>query len=158
MRLALVTSLFASLLTVHTAAAAGPDDQSAFAARVVDLTNAERARAGLPALSPNPDLADAAQSYSDVLATSGCFTHTCGDVPDFADRDATAGYTGWTSLGENIATGYPTPEAVVAGWMASPGHRANILSPSFTEIGIGLAANSGQYGTFWTEEFGARGD
>src|SRR5919109_1185606 len=71
------------------------------------------------------------------------------------DRDAVAGYTGWSAIGENIAAGYPTPEAVVAGWMSSPGHRANILSPNFTEIGIGLA-QGGKYGSYWTQDFGTR--
>src|SRR5262249_50716989 len=99
---------------------------------------------------------DAAQSYSEVLAAGSCFSHTCGDVPDFAERDGQAGYTGWIAIGENIAAGYQTPDAVVAGWMSSPGHRANILSTQFTEIGIGVASGSGSYSTYWTQEFGAR--
>lgn len=155
MRLALVTALLASVLSVHTVAAAR-DERGDYLARVVELTNAERAKAGLPYLDVNPQLADAAQSYSELLATSGCFAHTCGDVPNFADRDSQAGYDGWSALGENIAAGYPTPEAVVEGWMSSPGHRANILSPNFTEIGVGLADGNAPYGTFWTEEFGAQ--
>ena len=106
----------------------------------------------------NASLADSAQGYSRVLASTGCFAHTCGPVPDFADRDENAGYDRWSSIGENLAAGYPTPEAVVAGWMASPGHRANILSPNFSEIGIGLADGLAPYGTYWTQEFGARGD
>ncbi len=132
--------------------AAAPADRDTFTSRVLDLTNAERANAGLPPLTLSPELQDAAQSYSDVLASSGCFAHTCGPMPDFSSRDEAAGYTDWTSLGENIAFGYATPEDVVAGWMASPGHRANILSPNFTEIGVGLE------GTYWTQEFGARPD
>src|SRR5579859_1055153 len=132
------------------------DAHDAFVSRVIELTNAERDRAGLAPLAQNDQLADAAQGYSEVLASGACFDHTCGDVPDFADRDAQAGYTDWTDIGENIAAGYPTPEAVVAGWMASPGHRANILSPNFSEIGVGVA-QGGQFGTYWTEEFGSRG-
>ena len=121
--------------------------------RVLDLTNAERTRAGLQPLTSNPQLQEVAQSYSEVLASSGCFAHTCGTVHDLADRDREAGYSGWTSLGENIASGYPTPEAVVAGWMASPVHRANVLSPDYTELGIGLTSIGS---TYWTQEFGAR--
>ena len=112
--------------------------------------------AGLAPLASNAELQDSAQGYAQVLASGGCFEHTCGAVPDFADRDNLSGYSGWTAIGENIAAGYPTPEAVVAGWMASPGHRANILSADFTEIGIGVTTGGGKFGTYWTQEFGAR--
>jgi uncharacterized protein YkwD len=157
MRLALVTCLvLASAFGSPNSSAAEPADNSAVVGRVLELTNAERQNAGLAPLSLSPELEGAAQRYSDVLASSGCFDHTCGPVPDFADRDDQAGYTDWTDIGENIAAGYPTPEAVVASWMASPGHRANILSPRFTEIGVGMTAGGGVYGTYWTEEFGTR--
>lgn len=136
-------------------AAAQTYDPDAFVTKVIELTNSERANAGLAPLVENHQLEEAARSYSEVLASSGCFDHTCGNVPDFADRDAQAGYRGWTDIGENIAAGYPTPEEVVAGWMASPGHRANILSPDFTEIGVGVAYG-GPFGTYGTEEFGSR--
>jgi uncharacterized protein YkwD len=143
-----------AMLPVGSVAAA-PADQASFAGRVLDLTNAERQKAGLAPLLLSPELQAAAQGYSDVLASSDCFGHSCGPVPDLAERDAEAGYGDWTYVGENIAAGYTTPEEVVAGWMASPGHRANILSPSYTEIGIGLSGG-GQYGMYWTQEFGAR--
>jgi uncharacterized protein YkwD len=162
MRLAAVTVLSAFLTILQPgvlAAAAAPiQDQSDFSGRVLDLTNAERQKVGLGPLSVSAELQDAAQSYSQVLASSGCFQHTCGAVPDFVQRDSQAGYSGWTALGENIAAGYPTPEAVVAGWMASPGHRANILSPNFTEMGVGVSSALTSLGTYWTQEFGARGD
>ena len=137
-------------------AGAAPDNAAAQTERVLELTNAERARAGLPPLAISTQLTEAAQQYSDVLATDACFAHTCGPVPEMAQRDAQAGYTGWTAIGENIAAGYPSPEEVVAGWMASPGHRANILNPDYRELGVGLAAG-GKYGAYWTQEFGARG-
>lgn len=154
----LVTMLIAVLpLSQYTMAAAEPaQDQTAFAVRVVDLTNTERQKAGLAPLTLSDQLQASAAAYSQVLAESGCFAHTCGPVPNFAERDARAGYTGWTNVGENIAAGYSSPEDVVAGWMASPGHRANILSPDYTEIGIGVASGSGAMGTYWAEEFGAR--
>jgi len=144
-----------AILPVNVAAAA-PDEQASFTAKVLDLTNAERKSAGLAPLSLSRELADAAQNYSQVLASSDCFAHTCGPVPDFADRDDQAGYNDWKLIGENIAAGYPSPDEVVAQWMASPGHRANILSPNFTEIGIGVANGRGRFGTYWTQEFGAR--
>jgi uncharacterized protein YkwD len=137
------------------AMAAAPADAPALANRVVELTNIERQKAGLPPLTVNVQLSQAAQRYSDVLATDACFAHTCGPLPEMTQRDAQVGYDGWTAIGENIAAGYPTPEAVVAGWMNSEGHRANILSPNYREIGIGLASG-GKYGSYWTQEFGNR--
>ena len=124
--------------------------------RVIELTNARRAEAGLAPLRLNQHLSQAAQSYSDVLASTDCFAHTCGPVPDVASRVEGAGYADWSAVGENIAAGYSTPEEVVEGWMNSPGHRKNILSPNFSEIGIGLVSGRGAYGTYWTEDFGAR--
>ena len=56
----------------------------------------------------------------------------------------------------SIAAGYATPEEVVAGWMNSPGHRENILSPNFTEMGVGMTSGGGKFGTYWAQEFGAR--
>ena len=156
MRFWAVCCLLVLLIPSAGPVTAAPADSSGFAASVLDLTNIERTRAGLSPLTPSPQLQEAAQSYSQVLASSGCFGHTCGPLSDLADRDGQAGYSGWTSLGENIASGYPTPEAVVAGWMASPGHRANILSPAYTELGVGVARGVGQVDVYWTQEFGAR--
>jgi uncharacterized protein YkwD len=142
-------------LQIATAVAAQLDVQPSVL-RILELTNAERQKAGLGPLALSQELNDAAQRYSQVLAASGCFQHTCGPVPNFRDRINQAGYTGWTAIGENIAAGYPTPEAVVAGWMSSTGHRANILSAKYTEIGIGVVSGSGRFGLYWTQEFGAR--
>jgi uncharacterized protein YkwD len=136
--------------------ASAETDNSSLVARVLELTNFERQKVGAPPLAVSNELSSAAQAYSVVLATSGCFAHTCGPVPDMAERLAQAGYQGWTALAENIAAGYPTPEAVIDGWMSSPGHRANLLSANYSEIGIGIAASGGGYGTFWTQDFGAR--
>lgn len=138
--------------------AASPSDQANSAARVLDLTNAERGNAGLPPLALSVQLQAAAQTYSQLLASSACFAHTCGPMPNLADRDAAAGYGDWTTIGENLAGGYPTPEAVMAGWMASPDHRDNILSASFTEVGIGVTTGGGRYRVYWAVEFGTRDD
>jgi uncharacterized protein YkwD len=143
--------LFSAAVPSVSAAAPNAD----FAARVLDLTNAERAKAGLAPLAPSLELTGAAQGYAEVLATSSCFAHTCGPVPELTARTELAGYRGWVALGENIAGGQQGPERVVQMWMESPGHRANILDPSFTEIGIGVAAG-GELGAYWTQAFGAR--
>ena len=156
MRWALVTISFLGVCVLHTPhVLAAPQDQPVVVSRVLDLTNIERQKAGLGPLALSTQLNDAAQGYSQVLASGACFEHTCGPVPRFENRVGQAGYNGWNALGENIAAGYPTPEAVVAGWMSSPGHRANMLSPNFTEMGIGLVSG-GKYGAYWTQEFGRR--
>jgi len=148
--------VLAVLVQPAGAMAAPQDTPPEFVQRVVDLTNAQRAEAGLASLRLSPQLSQAAQSYSEVLASSDCFAHTCGPVPEIASRIEGAGYGNWRVLGENIAAGYSTPEDVVEGWMNSPGHRTNILSPHFSEIGIGFIGGRGAYGTYWTEDFGAR--
>jgi len=58
----------------------------------------------------------------------------------------------YRTAGENIAAGQKTPEEVMNSWMNSSGHRANILNPAYTEIGIGYFAG-GSYGSYWTELF-----
>ncbi len=144
------------VLALHpSGAAAAEQNRGGDVARVVQLINAERQSAGLSALVLSPQLSEAAQSYSQVLASGTCFHHTCGGVPNFADRLGQAGYTGWSAIAENIAAGYPTPAAVMAGWMASSGHRANILSAEYNEIGVGVVSG-GRYAKYWTQEFGRR--
>ena len=125
------------------------------ASRVVELTNVERQKAGLAPLAAQANLTQAATGHAGVLASGSCFAHTCGPVPDFAERAKQAGYTNWSALAENIAAGQRTPEAVVQAWMESPGHRANILNPQYTEIGVGLATG-GRMGNYWAQSFGAR--
>ena len=145
-------------LPIPTLAARLDDEQTTTAVlRVLELTNTEREQAGLGPLALSPELSGAAQDYSQVLASGDCFAHTCGPLPKFRDRVTQAGYLGWTAIGENIAAGYLTPEAVVAGWMASSGHRANILSPRYSEIGIGVVSSGGRFGMYWTQDFGSRG-
>ena len=123
-------------------------------ARIVALTNAERARVGVAPLAVDVQLTVAAQRYAEVMAASGCFGHACGAPPRLADRAVAAGDARWGYLGENVAVGQPTPERAVAAWMASPSHRAVLLDPEFTRLGVGQA-RGGVYGVYWTQEFGA---
>lgn len=159
--LASLAALFGLMISPASAATTTTVDTATFTARVVQLTNAERAKAGLAPLTVNANLTSAAQSYSGVLAQDACFAHTCGSQPDLGKRLQAAGYTfigyrSWT-YGENIAAGYSTPDAVVAAWMASAGHRANILNANFKDIGVGLVYRSGsRYGYYWVQDFGAR--
>ncbi|MEV5433274.1 CAP domain-containing protein [Streptomyces sp. NPDC052701] len=141
--------------TYWTAVWAGPltpDGLARTTADVVGLTNRERVRAGLRPLAPDPRLAAAAQAHSADMAARGFYSHTCPDGGRPWDRAAAAG-AGRRSIGENIACGQRSPAEVVEGWMNSPGHRANILKPDFTHLGIGFAGG-GRAGTYWTQLFG----
>ncbi|MFI9804543.1 CAP domain-containing protein [Streptomyces sp. NPDC052301] len=122
---------------------------SGVTARIVQLVNAERAKVGCPALTVNAKLTEAAQAHSADMAAHQNMSHTGSDGSSPGDRITGAGYA-WSSYGENVAYGYATPDAVMAGWMSSPGHRANILNCSFKEIGVGLA----QPNSYWTQDFG----
>ncbi|MEU6478189.1 CAP domain-containing protein [Streptomyces sp. NPDC047017] len=128
---------------------AGGATASGTTARIVALVNAERAKAGCSALTLDPALTKAAQEHSADMAAHQNMSHTGSDGSAPSDRISAAGYD-WSAYGENVAYGYATPEEVMAGWMASPGHRANILDCSFKEIGVGLA----QPGSYWTQDFG----
>lgn len=157
--LVLAILLAPPLLVPATAdAAALPANHADFVARVVALTNAERSKVGLSALTTNAALTRAAQGYAATLADNpGCFGHTCGS--SLTQRLGRAGYTSPRAWGENIAWGYTTPEAVVAAWMGSSGHRANILSRNFKEIGVGLTSStvaSTKGRLYWVQNFGAR--
>ncbi|GHH14565.1 CAP domain-containing protein [Streptomyces lanatus] len=129
-----------------------PGDLSRTATEVVDLTNRERTRAGLRPLSADPTLTTAAQAYSTDMATRAFYSHTSPEGTQPWDRAAAAG-SRMRAIGENIACGQRSAAEVVEGWMNSPGHRANILKPDFTHIGIGFAGG-GPAGTYWTQLFG----
>ncbi|MFF4169615.1 CAP domain-containing protein [Streptomyces sp. NPDC001744] len=119
--------------------------------QVIDLVNAERAKAGCGPVTGNSLLALAARGHSDDMAARDFFDHTNPEGAGPGERFTAVGY-GWTTYGENISKGRRTAEEVMAAWMNSPGHRANILNCSFTEMGVGLHTE----GWYWTQTFGAR--
>jgi hypothetical protein len=130
---------------------------SDFAQQVLDLTNAQRAQAGLSPLVLSAALASSAQAYAVEMATLGFFSHVAPDGSTLVQRDVSAGYSPWSYLEENIAAGQASPAEVVAAWMNSPEHRTNLLSPKVREIGIGYFDKAGSpYGTYWVQEFGVR--
>ncbi|MFJ5774132.1 CAP domain-containing protein [Streptomyces sp. NPDC093094] len=130
-----------------------PGDAARTEAEVVSLTNGERAAAGLPPLAPDPALTRAARAHSADMVARDFYAHTAPDGSRPWDRAAAAG-SAHRSVGENIACGQRSAAEVVTGWMNSPGHRANILKPGFTHMGIGFAGG-GRAGTYWTQLFGA---
>jgi uncharacterized protein YkwD len=121
-------------------------DASKFERDVFDLTNAERAKHGLPPFIWDDRLAAAARAHSADMASRGFFAHINPDGLDPFDRMKKAGIS-YRIAAENIAYGQRTAQAVVTSWMNSPGHRANILHGTLTHLGVGFQ------GIFWTQKF-----
>ena len=129
------------------------------------LLNVKRASHRLGALRLNRRLSTAARRHSSAMVRERFFSHDSPNGASFVDRIRATGYLegvqSW-SLGENIAYGSgsrSTPRSIARAWMNSPGHRANILSESFREIGIGIASGTpvGTGGATYTTDFGRRG-
>ncbi len=116
---------------------AGPAPANAVA-EVARLVNAERVKYGLRPLAPNGQLMRAAQSHARYMAVKDCYEHRCPGEPALGDRARKSGYS-YRKITENIHAAQLEPQRVVAGWMASPPHRRNILDPTVTEIGVGHA-------------------
>jgi uncharacterized protein YkwD len=134
---------------------------------VVCLLNVERQRVGEHSLKADKRLQKAAQRHTDVMDGGGCFDHQCPGESDLGRRlelvdYLTAGLTRWI-YGENIAWGsgrLGTPKQIVGTWMDSPPHRANLLNPSFRDVGIGVRAGTPGKGRadggIYTADFGLR--
>ena len=124
------------------------------------LTNQARAAQKLPPLAWNDDLATAALAHSDDLASHGgnCDLHDSCDGEVWWRR-VQRYYPNWYLLGENVGVSISDPVALHEGWMASAGHRANILNPSFSEFGAAVVLGQTNFGklAFATEDFGSRG-
>lgn len=116
--------------------------QSDTATRIFDLTNAERRKAGLRPLARSSCLTASAQKWSERMSTEGRLRHS--------DLRSWMRTCNLRMAGENVAMGGRTAERTVQMWMNSPGHRANILNPRYTQLGVGWAAN----GSYATQQFG----
>ena len=119
---------------------------------LVAMTNQIRAQNGLPPLSVELPLIWAAQVHANEQAALNRLSHT-GRFGDAGQRIAGQRVTRqdyrWSAWGDNVASAAPDAASVLTGWMNSPGHRATILNPSYTDIGVGLAYSSN--GTpYWT--------
>jgi uncharacterized protein YkwD len=89
------------------------------------------------------------------MAYGNYFAHRDPDGEMPTDRARAAGYRG-RQVGENIAAGQSSPGRAMAGWLASPGHCANLMNPMFTQVGAGFASESrSDEGVYWTMVFGA---
>ncbi|HEV7585029.1 MAG TPA: CAP domain-containing protein [Solirubrobacteraceae bacterium] len=136
-------------------------------AAVLCLVNRERATHGEGALQTNPRIEQAAQSHTESMAFGGYFEHVGprGDTP--VDRMRASGYIYSSRVGYEIAEnlawgtgGQGTPRSIVAAWMASAGHRANILDAHFRDTAVGVSPHvpgsmgGGQAGGIYTQDFG----
>lgn len=139
-------------------------DSAAVSQTVLALVNAARAKSrkcgrtefkAAPPVTLSAMLSQAALIHSQDMANKDFFEHEGSDGSKVGDRATRVGYS-WRTAGENIAIGVPTAEAVVQGWLDSPGHCANMMSPAFTEMGIAFAVNrkSGP-AIYWTQVFAA---
>ena len=140
-----------------------PPPPSGVAADIIALVNAHRAagatcgatgHAPVGSLALDASLNDAAGVHALDMATNDFFSHTGSDGKSPFDRISAAGFPGGAQ-GENIAAGYSTVAAVVAGWMDNPGHCNNIMSASYTFMGAAYAFNaSSSFGHYWVQTFG----
>jgi uncharacterized protein YkwD len=135
-------------------------------AAILCLVNGERADQSLPALSSNDQLAKAATGMCQRMVTEHFFAHETPDGKNVVDRVTPTGYipdSGDWVVGENLAWGsgaLSTPQAIVNGWMNSPGHKANILAPDYKDVGLaacqGSPSTQASGGTTYVNDFGAK--
>lgn len=133
-----------------------------YQADLLELVNAARSEARMcgdthyaaaAPLTYSCTLEEAAQAHSSDMATYNFFSHTGSDGLSVGARVTATGYP-WSIVGENIAAGYSSPSAVMAGWLDSPGHCANIMRDSFSEFGTARVAGDGtDYANYWTQVF-----
>ncbi|MRX71867.1 SCP-like extracellular protein [Bacillus lacus] len=121
---------------------------SDFESKVIELTNAERAKEGLPKLQADEEVSNVAQEKSNDMQQNQYFSHNSPTFGSPFDMMRDFGVT-YKTAGENIAMGQRSPEEVVQAWMDSEGHRKNIMNGDFTHIGVGHT----EEGNYWTQMF-----
>jgi uncharacterized protein YkwD len=140
-----------------------PRDQGEVSRRVLALANEARAHArrcgstpyaAAAPLAASNRLGQVALAYARDMATFGYMDHTGRDGSSPAERITRSGYR-WSEVGENLASGVMTPDEVVAGWLASPEHCANLMDPLYRQMGVAFAVNPhDKRGVYWAMEFG----
>jgi uncharacterized protein YkwD len=123
---------------------------------IVCLVNRERVSRKLHPLNVAKRLDNASQGWTNWMVANSTLAHVANGS-DPGSRVSAAGYN-WSSVGENIATGYATPRATLKAWMASTGHCQNMLNPSFADIGTGVSPHPirgfASGAATWTNDFG----
>lgn len=135
----------------YSAARASAD---ALERRVIVLTNRQRTARGCRALSYQSNLHVAARRHTSLMARQQTMSHRLRGEAGLGQRITAAGYTRWSLVAENVARGFDSAESVVRAWMASPGHRRNILNCRLRHIGVGVSLAHGQI--WWTQNFGVK--
>ena len=140
-----------------------PADMPRVAARVLELVNEARAKPrncgsrsfpNVPPLKLSPILSRAALAHAQDMSAHQRFEHRGSDSSMPADRALRAGYN-WLAVGENIAEGAANAEVVVQGWLQSPGHCVNIMSPQYREMGLAYFTDFAHKGDiYWAQTFG----
>jgi uncharacterized protein YkwD len=103
---------------------------------LIQLINQERQSRGIGTLSQQSQLAAAARVHSEDMACNDFVSHTGSDGSLPWDRARAQGYN-YSAIAENIFAGSSSAQSIFNGWMNSPGHRDNMLNPTYTEIGVG---------------------
>jgi uncharacterized protein YkwD len=139
-----------------SAPSTAPSTIGATESRIFNLVNAERRRQGLPNLVYSAQLDRMARIQAQNMARFQKMAHVLPEstLPTLTDRARESGYP-FARLAENVALGYPNAASVVEGWMASKGHRANILNRDVEETGIAIARSSAG-GLYYCQVFGRR--
>lgn len=130
-----------------------PDGDDRFECQVFELVNQQRIDHGLQKLEYNGALAESGMVHAMDLSLCDYFAHDSLDGTTFFERCAASDYGG-TCTGENIGGGQSSPQDVMDAWMASPGHRDNILYEHHTEVGVAYYEGDGNYGEYWLKHFG----
>ena len=125
--------------------------------QLLDRVNEERKRRRLGPLRPNRALNSAAQTYADRMMREGFYGHVSPRGDTVLERVQASGYDPELT-GENLASGQPTAEQAMGNWMASKGHRDNILAPSFQDVGFGVSVleSEGELKVLWVQCFGVQ--
>ncbi|MER6530013.1 CAP domain-containing protein [Streptomyces sp. NPDC001508] len=149
---AVLLLVLTSLLADGHAATAHPHVGGA-ATRILDLTNAARAKAGCGPLRLSPAVGRAARRHARDLIRHDRYSHTGSDGSDPGERIRSAGYR-WHRAGENIFLGPHDAQEAARGWLRSPEHRANILNCAYRDTGIAVQGPPGH--RMWVQDFAAR--
>ncbi|KAL3674243.1 hypothetical protein V7S43_000201 [Phytophthora oleae] len=129
--------------------------KTGFQSLLLAAVNKERTDRGLSSLCMSSKLQSSAQKHSNDMATNNFMSHTGSDGSSMKERITATGYA-WTAIAENVAAGQKDVAAVMESWMASAGHKKNILSTTYKMFGCGYAYSStSTYKHYWTQDFGA---
>lgn len=122
----------------------GSSEISAMEEELLNLLNNERSQKGLDTYLTDSNLTRMAKAHSMDMAENGFFSHTS---PTYGSAKERAQIYGVSNVGENIAYGYPSAQSACAAFMNSPSHRANMLSSTYTHVGIGMYKKAGTTNT-----------